>query len=520
MKLFSVILGFVTLLTVFSVQANEKRSQPNILFVFSDDHATHSISAYGSTINNTPNIDRLAREGMIFQNAFATNAICGPSRAVILTGKHSHANGFVANEWGGDFDGDQQTFPKLLQQAGYTTALIGKWHLYSEPTGFDHWEILPGQGRYYNPRFKSPRGQETVEGYTTDVITDRALNWLEQRDKSKPFMMMYQHKAPHREWAPGPDHLNMYKDGDIKEPATLFDNHQGRAGQHPELEMSVAKHLTQQDLKLKPPGYLNEQQLEAWNKAYSSENEAYHKSNPQGEERVRWKYQRYIKDYLRSVASIDDNLGRVLKYLDENGLADNTVVVYSSDQGFLLGDHGWFDKRWMYEESMRMPLIVRWPGVVSSGTKDDNLVQNLDFAQTFLDMAGVAQPDDMQGKSLLPLLQLSGDDDWRDAVYYHFYENPGWAFVPRHYGVRTQRYKLIHYYRLDKWELFDLQTDPDELNNRVNDPVLARVKSGLERKLAALRQQYQVPEEDPEPTLLERLKFKMMHWGLSAQLEP
>lgn len=506
------------LFLVVAVQANAVE-RPNILFVFSDDHATHAISAYGSTINQTPNIDRLANEGMLFTNAFVTNSICGPSRAVILTGKHSHINGFVANEWGGGFDGSQQTFPKLLQRAGYQTALIGKWHLNSDPTGFDHWEILPGQGRYYNPRFRSASGTTEIEGYTTDVITDRTISWLEHRDPRKPFLLMYQHKAPHREWAPGPDHLDMYKDGDIAEPDTFFDDHRGRAGANPDVEMDVAKHLTSIDLKLKPPGYLNEEQLAVWERAYADENARYLAENPQGDARARWKYQRYIKDYLRSVASIDDNLGRVLEYLDESGLAENTIVIYSSDQGFFLGDHGWYDKRWMYEESLRMPLVVRWPGVVPAASKRSELVQNLDFAQTLLEIAGVTPPGDMQGESLLPLLDNNEPIEWRKSIYYHFYENPGWASVPRHYGVRTERYKLIHYYRIGQWELFDLQQDPDELDNRIDDPALAQVRQELEVELERLRKEYRVPQTDPEPTMMERLRFFMINQAMNLLME-
>ncbi len=510
------IMAFLFLFAAVQISAAER---PNILFVFSDDHATHSISAYGSKINQTPNIDRIAKEGMLFSNAFVTNSICGPSRAVILTGMHSHVNGFVANEWGGEFDGSQQTFPKMLQRSGYQTALIGKWHLYSDPTGFDHWEILPGQGRYYNPRFRSASGTAEIEGYTTDVITDRALSWIKERDVKKPFMLMYQHKAPHREWAPGPDHLNLYKDGDIKEPANLFDDHSGRAGAHPDVEMSIARHMTSIDLKLKAPGYLNDAQLAVWEEAYAEENAAYREAEPEGKARTRWKYQRYIKDYLRSVASIDDNLGRVLDYLDESGLAENTVVIYSSDQGFFLGDHGWYDKRWMYEESLRMPLLIRWPGVIPAGTSRSELVQNLDFAQTLLDIAGVQPEGDMQGISMLPLLKNPEENPWRDSIYYHFYENPGWASVPRHYGVRTERYKLIHYYRLGQWELFDLQQDPDELDNRVSDPALAGVKRELEQELQRLRAEYRVPEEDPEPTFWERTRFFLLNQAMNLLME-
>lgn len=507
-------------LTSLAITASESKPQPNILFVFSDDHASHAISAYGSKINQTPTIDKLANEGMLFENAFATNAICGPSRAVILTGKHSHKNGFIANEWGGDFDGSQVTFPKLMQQNGYQTALIGKWHLYSEPTGFDHWEILPGQGRYYNPRFKSAAGTVEVEGYTTDVITDRALNYLDKRDKSKPFMLMYQHKAPHREWAPGPDHLVKYKDEVIAEPDTLFDQHQGRAASKvADLEMSVSHFLTKNDLKLSPPDYLTEQQLADWNAAYKDENDAYFKNKPKGDERTKWRYQRYIKDYMRSVDSIDDNLARVLDYLKENNLEQNTIVIYSSDQGFFLGDHGWFDKRWMYEESMRMPLIVKWPGVIEAGSRSQHLVQNLDFAQTFLDMAGIEAPKEMQGESLVPIMQGELKQPWRDSVYYHFYEDPGWSFVPRHYGIRTERYKLIHFYKLGVWELYDLQQDPDELHNLVDKPNYAEVKKQLKTQLAELRADYEVPDEEPEPSIFERAKFWLFHKGLSSQLE-
>lgn len=524
-NLTKILLGFASSALMLTAQASEQK-KTNILFVFADDHATHSISAYGSKINKTPNIDQLAKEGMLFRKAFATNSICGPSRAVILTGKHSHKNGFMNNEWGGDFDGGQQTFPKLLQKAGYQTSLIGKWHLYSTPTGFDHWEILPGQGRYYNPRFKSETGTVEVTGYTTDVITDRALDWLDKRDKNKPFMLMYQHKAPHREWAPGPDHIDKYKGIDIPEPETLFDEHKGRAASlSPDLEMSVSEYLTMQDLKLKPPGYLNEEQAANWNRAYAKENKAYNDNKPQGKARTKWRYQRYIKDYMRSVDSIDDNLGRVMAYLKENNLEDNTIVIYSSDQGFFLGDHGWFDKRWMYEDSINMPLIVKWPGTIKPGSENTDLVQNLDFAQTFLDIAGVKAPIDMQGKSLVPLMETEEDDaskstQFRDAIYYHFYENPGWAFVPRHYGVRTDRYKLIHFYQLGTWEFYDLEADPNELNNLIDESSQSENIAKAKVRLNELRIEYQVPEEDPEPSLLERFKFWMIHKGLESQLEP
>ena len=379
-------------------------ARPNILFVFTDDQASDAISAYGSKINETPNIDRIAREGMLFRNCFCTNSICAPSRAVIQTGKHSHHNGVPTN--GEAFDGSQQTFPKLLQSAGYETAMIGKWHLRSDPTGFDYWQVLIGQGPYYNPPIKTEQGTTCYTGYTTEILTDLAMDWLrEGRDSGKPFMLMYQHKAPHRNWAPGPGQLSLYDDVEIPEPATLFDDWSGRTSATGTQTMTVATHLNERDLKLVPPRNLTPEQLATWDAAYGPKNAAFRAAGLEGEALVRWKYQRYLKDYLRCVASVDENLGRVLDYLDESGLAENTVVIYSSDQGFYLGDHGWFDKRWMYEESLRMPLIVRWPGVVQAGSENSDLVQNLDFAPTFLEMAGVDVPDDMQGRSLVPLLR-------------------------------------------------------------------------------------------------------------------
>lgn len=466
----------------------------NILFVFTDDHAQHAISAYGSTINRTPNLDRLAREGMLFRNAFVTNSICAPSRAVILTGKHSHLNGVLDNRL--EFDGSQQIFPGLLQQGGYQTAIVGKWHLKSEPTGFDYWRVLTGQGTYYNPRFRTPQGLEEHQGYTTHIITDMALDWLKnKRDQSKPFLLMYQHKAPHREWEPGPDYLTLYDDQMIPEPETLFDDYSGRASAAKVQEMTIAHHLNDRDLKFAPPRNLTEEQLGQWNAAYGPKNEGFREAKLEGKELVRWKYQRYIKDYLRCVAAVDDDLGRVLEYLDSSGLAQNTVVIYNSDQGFYLGDHGWFDKRWMYEESLRTPLIVRWPGVVRAGSENRDLVQNLDFAPTFLEITGLPVPADMQGRSLLPLLRGQTPEEWRRSIYYHYYEYPGPHSVRPHYGVRTDRYKLIHYYTLQEWELFDLEKDPHELHSVYEDPAYAELVEEMKVELKRLREVYQVPED-------------------------
>lgn len=477
-----------------------KASRPNILFIFSDDHATQAIGAYGSKINKTPNIDRLAKEGMIFRTCCCTNSICAPSRAVILTGKHSHINGVIDNEV--TFDGSQQTFHKLLGKQGYQTAWIGKWHLKSEPVGFSHFEVLYGQGQYYNSPLRTPKGRMPTTGYVTDVITDRTLEWLKNgRDKDQPFMLVYSHKAPHREWEPGPKHLTMYDDADIPEPPTLFDDYEGRTSWAKKATMRIADHMTPRDLKLVTPANLTKEQREKWDAAYGPKNEKFKEANLQGKDLVRWKYQSYIKDYLRCIASVDDNIGRVLKYLDETGLAKNTIVIYSSDQGFYLGEHGWFDKRWMYEESLRMPFIVRWPGVVKPGSEDRHLVQNLDFAPTFLDLAGVPIPDDMQGRSLVQLLK--GDARrWRQAIYYHYYEwyGPNTVHnVTRHYGIRTERYKLIHYYLIDEWELFDLQKDPDELKSVYEAEDYKATRATLKDQLAALRTKYKVDEFKEPP---------------------
>jgi len=480
-------------------------ARPNILFVFTDDHAYQAISAYGSRINRTPNIDRLARDGMLFQRCYVTNSICGPMRAVIQTGKYSHLNGFLVN--GNKFDGQQQTFPKLLQAAGYQTAVIGKWHLgqHMRPQGFDYSEVLIGQGPYYNPRMLRNGKRVAHTGYTTDIVTDLALKWLEdQRDPQRPFLLMYQHKAPHRNWQPGPDHLRMYDDVQIPEPETLFDDYADRGAPARTQDMSIAKTMTDYDLKLEPPRNLTPAQRARWDAAYGPKNRAFRQAGLKGRDLVRWKYQRYVKDYLRCVASVDDNLGRVLDYLDSSGLAGNTVVIYCSDQGFYLGEHGWFDKRWMYQESLKTPFIVRWPGVVDPGQVNDrDIVSPLDFAQTFLEMAGVEQPRDMQGASLVPVLKGQTPPNWRKSFYYHYYEFPGWHDVRRHYGVTDGRYKLIHFYEPDvnQWELYDLKSDPRELHSRHDDRALAGTRARLERELARLRDQYDVPAQDPAASL-------------------
>jgi arylsulfatase A-like enzyme len=473
----------------------QEPKRPNILFIFSDDHAYQAIGAYGHKLNQTPNIDRIARAGMRFDRCLVTNSICGPSRAVILTGKYSHLNGFY-NNTNSRFDGSQTTFPKLLQRAGYQTAIVGKWHLVSNPTGFDYWEILPAQGQYYNPPMIRNGRRVKHEGYTTDIITDRALDWLEHRDADKPFLLMCHHKAPHREWEPNMKYLAEY-DREYPEPDTLFDDYAGRGAAEKGQDMTIAETMNDKDLKLTPPADLTAEQRKAWDAYYEPRNEAFRQTKPEGRDLVRWKYQRYMHDYLACIASVDESVGRLLDYLEQAGLAENTIVVYSADQGFYLGEHGWFDKRWIFEESLRTPLLVRWPGVAQPGGLNHDLVSNLDFAETFLEAAGVDVPGEMQGRSLLPLLKGQTPDDWRKSFYYHYYEYPGPHNVRRHYGVVTGRYKLVHFYEpdVDYWELFDRESDPRELNSIYGQADEAQVQ--LEKELARLRQELKLPERDP-----------------------
>ena len=507
MPLRLLLLTFSGILVLHSSLMGQGR-RPNIVFIFTDDHCEQALSAYDASRMSTPNMDRLANEGMLFTRCYVTNSICGPSRAVIQTGKYSHLNGFFRN--GLTFDGNQQTFPKLLQKAGYQTAVIGKWHLRSTPQGFDHYDVLVGQGPYYNPPMitEGEDGEPVTlpnTGYTTDVITDKTLAWLkEDRDPGKPFMLMYQHKAPHRDWKPGPKYLNWLDDVTIPEPETLFDDYATRTRSAARQTMEIKTHMNARDLKLEPRGNLNEEQWEVWNAAYEPKNQAYLRALPNMTEKeiIQWKYQRYVKDYLRCMKSVDDGIGRVLDFLEENGLAGNTVVIYSSDQGWYLGEHGWFDKRWMYEESLKTPLLVRWPGVIEPGSVRDEIVSNLDFAKTFLTLANVKVPSDMQGRSLETIFRGNQPENWRKVFYYHYYENPGPHNVARHYGVTDGRYKLIRFYelegeQLDDWELYDLETDPNELNNLYGKREYARVQRQKMNQMKRLREQFQVPETDP-----------------------
>jgi len=466
-------------------------SRPNILFIMSDDHAAHAMSCYGSRINQTPHLDRIANEGMRFDNCFCTNSICTPSRAAIITGTYNHINGCttLSTHW----DNSQACFPKLLQDSGYQTAMIGKWHLGQGekhwPTGFDYWSILPGQGLYHDPVFVEIEHEKNISGYVTDITTDKSIDWIKSRDKSRPFMLMCHHKAPHRPWEPDEKHADMYKDVEIPYPATFDDDYKNRSSAAEAARMRIDLDLNDIDLKQAIPEGLSQ------------------------EEEKKWKYQRYIKDYLRCVASIDDNVGRLLDFLDDENLTENTIIVYTSDQGFFLGDHGWYDKRFMYEESLRMPFIIRYPREIEPGTSCEDMILNVDFAETFLDYAGIKIPELMQGKSFRTLLEGHTPGDWRTSMYYRYWAHQntevlaedrnkghGGHNVYAHYGLRTHDYKLIYYYgdalgqagtdgekAEPEWELFDLRKDPCEINSVYDDPAYAPIIMMLKDELHRLQ---------------------------------
>lgn len=464
--------------------------RPNIVFIFADDLTCQAISTYGDErkLLSTPNMDRIAKEGMQFDRCLVTNSICGPSRATILTGKYSHKNGFYNNS-NSRFDSSQQTFAKLVHASGYTTAIVGKWHLNTDPVGFDYWHILPGQGAYYNPAMIDNGKPVKHEGYTTDIVTDLSIDWLKNRDKTKPFVLMAQHKAPHREWAPALRHLGWDNDRNYPEPPTLFDTYAGRSKAISDHDMGIDRTFTELDAKLKTPNGLTDEQEKAWNAYYAPRNEAFLKAKLSGSELVRWRYNRYMHDYLACVKAVDESVGRLLDYLDQEGLSKNTVVMLSSDQGFYLGEHGWFDKRWIFEESLKTPFLVRWPGVTKPGTRTSQIVSLIDFAETFLDIAGQPIPSDMQGRSIVPLCKGETPADWRKSLYYHYYEFPVPHRVRPHYGVITDRYKLVHYYKpdVDDWELLDRQADPLETKNFYNDPAYASQVKELHAELDRLR---------------------------------
>jgi len=508
MKYVVVVLG---LLIASCSQKQVEKTRPNIIFMMSDDHAYQAISAYSDKLIQTPNIDRIADEGMLFTNASVTNSICAPSRAVILTGKHSHLNGKIDNL--SKFDTTNVTFPQLLQKAGYQTAMFGKLHFGNNPKGFDEFKILPGQGSYYNPKFITQKGDTIINGYVTDITTDLALDWLEHRRvPEKPFLLMYLHKAPHRAWYPDEKHYKEFTKKKFPLPATLFDDYEGRVAAKT-AEMNILNHMLlsydnkiEEDVlkRLKVKGgarsevnRMTPEQRSSWDSVYGAINEDFEKRFPtmDDKELMEWKYQRYLQDYLGTIASVDENVGRLMTYLDDHKLSDNTVIIYTSDQGFYLGEHGWFDKRFMYDESFKTPLLIKWPHKITPGTTEDEMVQNLDFAQTFLEMAGVTAPNDMQGKSLVPLLRGKKEQWDRDAVYYHYYEYPAEHAVKRHYGIATKEYKIIHFYHdVNEWELYDRKKDPQELNNVFNDPKYAPIVIKMKQKLNEVREKYKDSE--------------------------
>ena len=509
---------FYPLLVVAILLAScSPKQRPNILFIMSDDHAWQAVSAYHHPVGElapTPQIDRIANEGMLFHNMYVANSLCGPSRACIMTGKFSHINGFRRN--GDRFDGDQWTFPKVLRDNGYQTAVVGKWHLESEPQGFDFWQVLPGQGHYYNPDFITPDGTVRMEGYVSDVITDLALGWLDTISKDEPFLLMFQHKAPHREWLPAPEYLDLYHSVVFPEPANFFDDHSGMGQAARDAEMLISEHMgITSDNKIHPDiekekniqpflkwyenayhnnlDRMNPDQRARWEEVYGPINEAFKNQSLAGDELTHWKFQRYMQDYLACIKSVDDNVGRVLDYLDAHNLAENTIVVYTSDQGFYLGEHGWFDKRFMYEESFRTPMVVRYPALIEPGVETRLLTQNIDFAATFLELAGIEIPTEVQGVSMVPLFKDQGQSDaWRTSLYYHYYEYPGIHMAKRHVGVRTERYKLIYFYNdIEEWELYDLLEDPSEMNNVIADPAYQEILVSLKKELDSLQILYQ-----------------------------
>lgn len=519
--------------------------QPNILFIMTDDHSAQSISAYGSSLIQTPNIDRIADEGIRFDNCYVTNSISGPSRACILTGKFGHINGFTDNSQ--TFNGDQLTYPKVLQQNGYQTALIGKWHLNSDPQGFDHWAILPGQGDYYQPEFIENGEKKVEQGYVTDIITQKTISFIENRDKSKPFSILCYHKAPHRNWMPAQRHLNAFENTVFPEPQNLFDDYQNRGPAAHRQMMEIDKHMwLTYDLKIatgkeldRAKSYealhktdvnkadvmaanrqgdelqrlknvydrMTKEEKQRWNARYEKRVKEFQSKKRTPEELVKFKYQCYMQDYLGTILSVDESIGELLLYLEKIGELDNTIIVYTSDQGFFLGEHGWFDKRFMYEESLRMPLVIRYPSKIKAKSTTNALTMNIDFAPTLLDMAGIEVPKEMQGASLNPVFKSNGKTPkkWREAVYYHYYEYPSWHMVMRHYGMRTDRYKLIHFYNdEDYWEMYDLQNDPHEMSNIYGQQQYADTQEKLHKQLLRLQKDY----KDTDPTERHHEFFK------------
>ncbi|MFR9495906.1 MAG: sulfatase [Rikenellaceae bacterium] len=509
----------------FVLQAQGGDNRPNIIHIMTDDHSFQTISAYGHALSQmapTPNLDRLAEEGIIFNRGYVENSISAPSRATLLTGMYSHDHGQI--RLGGGLNPDVEQFPEMIRQSGYQTAVIGKWHLPIDPKGFDYYKILHDQGDYYNPEFKTKDsdGEYVQEhGYASTLITDASLDWLDNRDRSKPFCLLLHHKTPHRNWMPDIQYLNLYDDVEFPYPDNLFDDYNGREAARTQ-DMNIDKDLSwSYDLKVdqlkdqdSTPWIVSDwkraldrmtpEQLEAWNAAYDPKNEAMIDASLEGEELVKWKFQRYLKDYMRCIKSLDDQVGRVLEYIEKEGIADNTVIVYTSDQGFYMGEHGWFDKRFMYEESFRTPILMRFPSAMKRvGVESEDLVQNIDFAPTYLSIAGVEIPEYMHGRSLLEIADDGkAPKDWRKSLYYHYYDYPAVHMVRRHDGVATNRYKLIHFYgqqhqsdkHIDHWEFFDLKKDPTEMNNEYDNKRYSRIIEELKAELNEYRKELGVEE--------------------------
>lgn len=547
MKKESLLLGLIFLCLICFISCGKKEKSepvaknkmPNIIFIMTDDHASQAISAYGHPLSKlapTPNIDRIAKNGVKFNNNFVTNSICGPSRAVILTGKHSHINGFRMN--GETFDGSQPTFPKYLKEIGYNTALFGKWHLHGTPEGFDDWKILVDQGNYYNPDFMQGKDTTRIEGYATDIITEMGLDWLKNNSKNEaPFLLMIQHKAPHRNWMPALRHLNKYDSVTFPLPKTYFPDFTNQVAAQEQLQTIYEDMYEGHDLKMSVRkgsdslrhnpwktdfDRMTKEQRDIWNAAYRPKNDAFHEAKLTGKSLAEWKGQRYLEDYLATVASVDEGVGKILDYLKESGLDENTLIVYTTDQGFYLGEKGFFDKRFMYEESLAMPLLMQLPGLIEPGSEIDALTQNLDFAPTFLDLAQVKIPEAMQGKSLVPLMKNSvADEDFRNAIYYHYYDFPAFHMVKRHYGIRTDRYKLIHFYDdIDEWEMYDLQEDPREMNNIYKDEDYAEIRDQLHNELDSLQEKYNVTKEEFATTPEEKVERVYRNFEKLAGKDP
>ncbi len=513
------ILNNLPLILVFFLFAKVSAAKPNIIYIMTDDHSYQTIAAYGGMLKDivkTPNMDSLAKEGILFERCYVTNSLCGPARATVLTGKHSHANGFFANTAGQVFDGSQITFPKVLQQNGYQTAIVGKWHLHSDPTGFDYWEVLPGQGRYYNPIFIKMDGTKVTEkGYNSDLIVDKSLEWLKNRDTKKPFMIMIHFKGVHSEWEPALRHANMYDDIKFPVSETFFDDYSTRASPAKNQAMQISRDMENSRLRLdNPPSAASDEEKKMWQIAFAKKDKEFFENNKDEKSNALLRYQRFMQNYCATVAGVDENIGRVLKFLKDNNLDEDTLVIYTSDQGFYMGEHGWYDKRFMYEEAFKTPLIMRWKGKIKENVRTNAMVQNLDFAETILDVAGCKIPEEMQGVSLKNIILNGGNApaNWRNSVYYRYYEWPGSHMVMRHEGVIMDNEKLINFYPIKEIEYYNLSLDPKELENKANDSASKPRIAALQTELERLRKLYNAPDYSDECYEKELLDKAIKLW--------